>query len=130
MEELKYNSNINTDDSNNKIIDFPILLLITDDVESPEIVTSNYRKFLKPSQKVVIKLILILYFLEIRKIPNEENVHVYENSKFYIHDIKTKYYTTKIALHPTRNLDSLPMIVKEKSEGFLIHFNPHDVSSY
>lgn len=44
MEELKYKSNINTDDSNNKMIDFPILLLITDDVESPEIVSSNYCK--------------------------------------------------------------------------------------
>lgn len=42
MEELKYNSNINTDVFNNKMIDFPVLLIITEDVESPEIVSSNF----------------------------------------------------------------------------------------
>lgn len=40
MDELKYKSNINIDDSSNEMIDFPILLIITADTESPEIVSS------------------------------------------------------------------------------------------
>lgn len=55
---------------------------------------------------------------------------MYEGAKFYLHDIATKYYNTKIALHPTLSLESLPMIVKEKSEGILIQFNPHDVRDF
>lgn len=55
-------------------------------------------------------------------------MHEYENSKFYIHDIKTKYYKTQIALHPTQNLNILPIGVKEKSEGIIIHFDPSNVS--
>lgn len=40
MDEL--NSNVNID---SELIDFPILLIITDDVESPEIISSTPKTF-------------------------------------------------------------------------------------
>lgn len=39
MDELS--SNVNIDENVNKMIDYPILLIITDDVESPEIISSK-----------------------------------------------------------------------------------------
>lgn len=66
---------------------------------------------------------------DIRKTVNDEqDVLEYDNCKFFLHTILTKYFETKIALLPAQNLDSIPETVKNKIEGILIYFNAKDVS--
>lgn len=79
--------------------------------------------------KILIKYKCYRLFLEIRKIPNDKNIEENNDSKLYIHDINTKYYSTKIAFYAVENFDELPESVSDKCEGIIIYFNPNDVSS-
>lgn len=45
--EKKLSSNVNIDDSDKENMNFPILLVIADDAESPEIISSKIIIFLK-----------------------------------------------------------------------------------
>lgn len=64
-------------------------------------------------------------FSDVRKIPSTEQQ---QNDQLYLHEIKTKYYTTKIAFHPFENLNDISEEIKQNIEGFLIYFDANDVS--
>ncbi|KAG5682131.1 hypothetical protein PVAND_011507 [Polypedilum vanderplanki] len=65
----------------------------------------------------------------IRKIPNDSNIFEYENLTFYIHEINTKYYQTKVSLLPIEDITLLQKdSFKNKLEGILINFNSSDKS--
>lgn len=49
------------------------------------------------------------------------------NLKLYLHEVKTKYFATKIALYASKNIITIPKIIKEKSEGIIMYFNSQDV---
>jgi hypothetical protein len=100
-----------------------VLLLSADSKDSLDIISSiNF--------KILVKDFCDIFLLlpEIRKKSNSEDVVECDlGEKLYIHDIATKYYSTQIALYPTKSPENLPDEVKSRSEGILIHFNPCDV---
>jgi hypothetical protein len=74
-------------------------------------------------------LIIIKFLSEIRKVPDDENILENDGSVYYLHDIKTKYYNTQVALCPVTTAESLPASVKSAVEGVVIHFDSNDVSA-
>lgn len=66
-------------------------------------------------------------FPEIRKIPNDDKVDEGHGPVYYLHDIKTKYYNTQIALCAVETTNCLPASVKSSLEGVLIYFDTNDV---
>lgn len=69
-----------------------------------------------------------LLIVDIRDIPLKDKIEEDENLKFYIHEINTKYYQTRIALLPVTDYKNLSETIIKKLEGVLIHFNSQDVS--
>lgn len=65
---------------------------------------------------------------DIRKNPNDEKTEEIDGLVSYIHELKTKYYSTEVALLPVDTTENLAEAVKGNVEGVLVYFDSNDVS--